>query len=111
MGFVVLFITILLSKCGPDSLWKPGLQSQGFSLSTGLGSTWSVNMQMNIFFKTSKKKKKLGKEYVKAVYCHPACLTSMQSTSCEMLYWMSPKLESRLPGEISTTSDMHIIPL
>ena len=54
---------------------------------------------------------RLGKEYVKAVYCHPAYLTSMQSTSCEMLGWMNPKLESRLPGEISTTSDMQIVPL
>ena len=43
---------------------------------------------------------KLGKEYVKAVYCHPAYLTSMLSTSCEMLGWMKHKLESRLPGEI-----------
>ena len=42
---------------------------------------------------------KLGKEYVKAVYCHPAYLTSMQSTSCEMPGWMKHKLESRLPGE------------
>ena len=49
---------------------------------------------------------KLGKEYVKAVYCHPAYLTYMQSTSCEMLGWMNHKLESRLLGEISTTSDM-----
>ena len=49
---------------------------------------------------------KLGKEYVKAVYCHHACLTYMQSTSCEMLGWMKHKLESRLPGEISITSDM-----
>ena len=49
---------------------------------------------------------KLGKEYVKAVYCHPAYLTSMQSTSYEMLGWMNHKLESRLLGEISTTSDM-----
>ena len=40
----------------------------------------------------------LGKEYVKAVYCHPAYLTSMQSTSCEIPGWMKPKLESRLPG-------------
>ena len=48
---------------------------------------------------------KLGKEYLKAVYCHPAYLTSMQSTSCEMLGWMKHKLESRLPGEISVTSD------
>ena len=44
---------------------------------------------------------KLGKEYVKAVYCHPAYLTYMQSTSCEMLGWKKHKLESRLPGEIS----------
>ena len=43
---------------------------------------------------------KLGKEYVKAVYCHPAYLTYIQSTSYEMLGWMKHKLESRLPGEI-----------
>ena len=48
---------------------------------------------------------KLGKEYVKAEYCHPAYLTYMQSTSCEMPGWMKHKLESRLPGEILTTSD------
>ena len=53
---------------------------------------------------------KLGKEYVKAVYCHPAYLTYMQSTSCEMLGWMKHKLESRLPGEISIILDMHMIP-
>ena len=53
---------------------------------------------------------KLGKEYVKAVYCHPANLTSMQNTSCEMLGWMKHKLESRLPAEISITSDMQITP-
>ena len=53
---------------------------------------------------------KLGKEYIKAVYCHPACLTSMQSVSCEMLDWMKHKLESRLPGEISVTSDMQMTP-
>ena len=49
---------------------------------------------------------KLEKEYDKAVYCHPAYLTYMQSTSCEMLGWMKHKLESRLLGEISVTSDM-----
>ena len=53
---------------------------------------------------------KSGKEYVKAVYCHLAYLTSMQSTSCEMLGWKKHKLESRLPGEISITSDMQMIP-
>ena len=52
----------------------------------------------------------VGKEYVKAVYCHPAYLTSMQSTSCEMPGWMKHKLESRLPGEISITSDMQMTP-
>ena len=54
---------------------------------------------------------KLGKEYIKAVYCHPAYLTSMQTTSCEMPGWMKPKLESRFPGEISITSDMQMTPL
>ena len=53
---------------------------------------------------------KLGKEYVKAVYCHPAYLTYMQSTSCEMPGWMKQKLESRLLGEISITSDMQMTP-
>ena len=54
---------------------------------------------------------KLGKEYVKAVYCHPAYLTSMYSTSCEMPGWMKHKLEPRLPGEISIISDMQMTPL
>ena len=53
---------------------------------------------------------KLGKEYIKAVYRHPAYLTYMQSTSCEMLGYMKHKLESRLPGEISITSDMQMTP-
>ena len=53
---------------------------------------------------------KSGKEYIKAVYCHPAYFTSMQSTSCKMLGWMKHKLESRLPGEILITSDMEITP-
>ena len=49
---------------------------------------------------------KLGKEYIKAVYCHPAYLTYMQSTSWEMPGWMKHELESRLLGELSITSDM-----
>ena len=53
---------------------------------------------------------KQGKEYVKAVYCHLAYLTYMQSTSCKILGWMNHKLESRLPVEISATSDMQLIP-
>jgi len=53
---------------------------------------------------------KSGKEYVKAVYCHPPYLTYMQCTSREMLGWMKHKLESRFPGEISITLDMQMIP-
>ena len=54
---------------------------------------------------------KLGKEYIKAVYFKPAYLTYMQSTSWEMPGWMKHKLESRLPGETSITSDMQMTPL
>ena len=53
---------------------------------------------------------KLGKEYVKPVYCHPTYLTSVQSTSWETLGWKKRKLESRLPGEISITSAMQMTP-
>ena len=53
---------------------------------------------------------KSGKEYVRAVYCHPACSTYMQRTSSEMLSWMKHKLKSRLLGEISITSDMQVTP-
>ena len=52
---------------------------------------------------------KLGKEYVKAIYCHPIYLTCMQSTSYEMPGWMNHKLELRLPGEISITSNMLLL--
>ena len=53
---------------------------------------------------------KTGKEYIKVVYCYPAYLIYMQSTSCEMPGWMKHKLESRFPGEISITSDMPMTP-
>ena len=53
---------------------------------------------------------KLGKKYIKAVYYHPVYLTYIQSISCEMLGWMNHKLESRLPGEISITSDTQMTP-
>ena len=51
---------------------------------------------------------KLGKKYVKAVYCYPAYFTGMQIISCEMLGWLKHKLESTLPGEILITSDMQM---
>ena len=53
---------------------------------------------------------KSGKEHIKAVHCHPAYLTYIHSTSCEMPGWMKHKLESRLPGEISVTSDTQMTP-
>ena len=53
---------------------------------------------------------KSGKQYVKAVYCHPDYLTYIQNTSCEMLGWMKHKLESRLLGEILITSDTQMTP-
>ena len=53
---------------------------------------------------------KLGKEYIRAIYYHPAYLTCMQSTSCEMPGWMKHKQESRLPGETSITSDTQMTP-
>ena len=53
---------------------------------------------------------KLGKEYIKALYCHPACLTYMHSTACKMSGWMKHKLKSRALGEISITSDTQMIP-
>ena len=53
---------------------------------------------------------KLGKEYIRAIFCHPAYLTYVQSTSRTMLSWMKHKLKSRLPGEISIISDMQMIP-
>ena len=52
---------------------------------------------------------KLGKEYPQAIYCHPAYLTSIQSTSCELPGWMNHKLKSLILGEIPATSDMQII--
>ena len=53
---------------------------------------------------------KLAKECVKAVYCYPVYLSYMQSKSCEMSSWMKQKLESRLPGEISITSNIQVTP-
>ena len=53
---------------------------------------------------------KLGKDYIKAVYYHPAYLTYLQSTSLKISGWMKHKLQSRVPGEKSITSDMQMIP-
>ena len=81
---------------------------------TTLPSSWETHTQVkkqeleqDMKQQTSSKS---GKEYTTAVYYLPACLTSMQSTSCEMPGWMKHKLESRLPGEISITSDTQMTP-
>ena len=82
--------------------------------SLSLPSSWKVCMQVKKqqieLDMKQQKGSKLGKEYVKAVYCHPAYLTYVQSTSSKMPGWMKHKLESRLQGEISITSDMQMIP-
>ena len=67
-----------------------------------------VKKQQLELYREQQSGSKLGKEYVKAVYCHPAYLTNMQNTSYKMLGWKKHKLESRLPGEMSITSDMQI---
>ena len=94
-----------------NKLWKI-LKEMGYQ--TTLPASWETCMQV-------KKQQlepdveqwtgwKLGKEYAKAVYWHLAYLTYMQSTSWEMLGWKKHKLESRLPGEISITSDTQMTP-
>ena len=98
--------------CGYDNkLWKI-LKEMG--IQTTLPASWEICMQVkkqqlerDIEQQPSSK---LGKEYVEFVCCHPACLTSMQSMSCEISGWMKHKLESRLPGQISITSDMQMAP-
>ena len=65
-------------------------------------------LQLEMEQQTGSKK---GKDYIKAVYGHPAYLTYMQCTSWETLGWMKHKLESRMSGEISITSDMQMTPL
>ena len=83
----------------------------------GIPSTWPSSREIWLHVKKQQLELdmeqqtgfKRGKGYEKAVYCHTAYLTFMQSTSCEMPGWMNHKLESRFLGEISTTSDMQII--
>ena len=81
---------------------------------TTLPATWEISMQVKKQQLELDMKQqigsKLGKEYVKAVSCHPAYLTSMQNTACEMPGWMKYKLESGLQGEISITSDTQMTP-
>ena len=81
---------------------------------TTWSASWEICMQVNKqqleLYIEKQIGSKLGKEYVKPAYCHPAYLMYMQSMSCEMLGWMKHKLESRFLGEISITLDMQITP-
>ena len=100
-------LTVWITKnCG--KFWKR------WEYQTTWSASWEIciqvrkqQLELDIEQQTGSKSEK---EYVKAVHCHPASLTCMQSTSLEMLGWMKPKLESGLPGEISITSDMQMIP-
>ena len=89
-----------------NKLWKI-LQEWGYQ--TTLPASWEICMQVKKeqleLDMEQQTDSKLGKEHIKAVYCHPAYLTYMQSTPCKMPSWMKHKLESRLPGETSITSD------
>ena len=67
---------------------------------------WKQQLQLDMEQQTGSKSRK---EYIKTVYCHPAYLTYMQGTLCEMPGWMKWELESKLPGEMSVTSDMLMI--
>ena len=102
-----------------QSLWLCGSQQTGkFFKRWAYQTTWPASWEICVQIKKQQLEldmeqrtdSKLGKEYVKAVYCPPAYLTYMQSTSCEMPGWMKHKLESKLPGEISITSDMQMTP-
>ena len=98
--------------CGYDNkLWKI-LKEMG--IQTTLPASWEICMpvkkqQLELYMEQQIGSKS-EKEYVKAVYCYLAYLTSMQSTSWETLGWMKHKLESRLPGQIPITSDMQMTP-
>ena len=96
----------ITTNCG--KFWK----RQGYQ--TTWPASWEICMQVRkqqLELDMEKQTgSKLGKEYVKAVYCHPACLIYMQSTSWEMPGWMKHKFESRFLGEISITSDRQITP-
>ena len=112
------YTSALLTMPKPLTVWittNCGKFFERWKHQTTLPASWEIYMQV-------KKQQleldmeqgtgsKLGKEHIKTVYCHPAYLTYMQSTSCETLDWMKHKLESRLPGEISITSYTQMTPL
>ena len=96
----------------PNKLWK--IVKEMGMLTCTWPASWETCMQVkkqHLELGMEQIASKSGKECIKAVYCYPAYLTYMQSTSWEVLVWMQHKLESRFPGEISITSDRQMIPL
>ena len=95
---------------GNECVWK---FFKSWEYQTTLPASWEICMQVKKHQLEPDMEQqtgsKLGKEYIKAVYCHPACLSYMQSTSWKMPGWMKHKLESRLPGEISINSDTALM--
>ena len=112
-----ILLLYLLSMPKPLTVWittNCGKFFKRWEYQTTWPASWEICMQvkkqqleLNMEQQTGFK---LRKKYIKAVYCHPAYLTSMHSTSCEMPGWMNHKLESRLLWEISVASDMQITP-
>ena len=108
-------ISALLTMPNPLTAWitaNCGKFFKRWEYQTTWPASWEICMQVkNQQLELDMEQQsgsKLGKEYIKVVYCHLAYLTSIQSTSCEMPGWMKHKLESRFPGEISITSDMQM---
>ena len=102
-------------KQGTEQLYNPAIPLLGIHpKETGIERDTCAPMFIATLYTIARTWKqtgfKSGKEYVKAILCYPAYLTYIQSISREMLDWMKHKLESRLPGEISITSDMQITP-
>ena len=111
-------IFALLTKPKPLTMWITAncrkLLKRRIEYQTTLPASWEICIQdKKQQFELGMEQQtgsKLGKESIKAVYCHSAYLTYIQSTSCEMLDWMKHKLVSRLPGEISVTSNVQMTP-
>ena len=112
-----LFSSSLLTMLKPLTVWITTNCEKflkRWEYQTTLPASWETCMQVTKQQLELDKEQwtgsKLGKESVKAEYCHPAYLTYVQSRSCEIPAWMKFKLKSRLPGEISVTSDMQMTP-
>ena len=111
------FISALLTMPKPVTVWittNCGKFFKRWEYQTTWPASWEICMQVRKqqleLYMEKWTGLKLGKEYIKAVYCHPSNLTYMQSTSHKMSGWMKHKLESRLLGEISITSDTPMTP-